>query len=195
MSQLSLFDAPSTAPASRADLPDGLTYHPELVTPAQAQDLVAAIASLPFAPFAFRGYLAARRVVSFGWRYDFTRRTLEPTDALPGFLLQLREVLAAVAGLAPEAFEQALVSEYSPGAGIGWHRDRPEFGHVAGVSLLSACPLRLRRRLDTGDWARARLSTAPRSAYVLHGAARSDWEHSIAPVTALRYSVPFRTLR
>jgi len=35
----------------------------------------------------------------------------------------------------------------------------------------------------------------PRSAYLLRGPARRDWEHSIRPVGELRFSVTFRTLR
>jgi alkylated DNA repair dioxygenase AlkB len=36
---------------------------------------------------------------------------------------------------------------------------------------------------------------APRSAYLLRGPARFDWEHSIPPLDRLRYSVTFRTFR
>jgi alkylated DNA repair dioxygenase AlkB len=88
-----------------------------------------------------------------------------------------------------------LVTEYGPGAGIGWHRDKSVFGETVGVSLLSPCVLRLRRKAGEKKWERANVQVEPRSAYLLSGAARSEWEHSIPPVEALRYSVTFRSLR
>lgn len=191
--QLSLF-APPPAPLSKGEGPAGLLYRADLITQQEEAALMGQIAALPFAPFEFHGYLGHRRVVSFGWRYDFARATLHQVEPIPEFLNPLRKKVADVSGLAPEAFQQALVLEYPPGAGIGWHRDRPQFEHVAGVSLASPCSLRLRQRIDKG-WARATLAAAPRSAYVLSGPARTDWEHSIPPVDALRYSVTFRTLR
>ena len=87
-----------------------------------------------------------------------------------------------------------LVTEYPPGATIGWHRDRPEFGDVVGISLLTPCVFRLRRRKGPG-WERASLTVDRRSAYLLRGSVRTDWEHSIPAVAALRYSITFRTLR
>jgi alkylated DNA repair dioxygenase AlkB len=88
-----------------------------------------------------------------------------------------------------------LVTEYGPGAGIGWHRDKSVFGETVGVSLLSPCVLRLRRKVGMKKWQRANLTAEPRSAYLLIGLALSEWEHSILPVDALRYSVTFRNLR
>ena len=113
---------------------------------------------------------------------------------LPEFLLPLRERAAQVAGLAPESLQQVLVTEYAPGAPIGWHRDKPEFQDVVAISFLAPCLLRFRRRLRDG-WERRSLDVMPRSAYVLRGAARTEWEHSIPPLSALRYSVTFRNLR
>ena len=176
-----------------ADAPAGFRYWPEVITPAEEAALVAALEAQPFAPFDFHGYLANRRVVSFGLRYDYGKRAVETAAPMPAFLLQLRAKVAALAGQAPEAFSQALVNEYRPGAGIGWHRDKPQFGLVAGVSLLSPCVLRLRRRVGA-KWERASLPLAPRSAYLLSGAARRDWEHSISPGERLRYSITLRTL-
>jgi alkylated DNA repair dioxygenase AlkB len=96
--------------------------------------------------------------------------------------------------LAPEQFQQALITEYAPGAGIGWHRDKSVFGEVVGFSLHSACPFRFRLKSGT-KWRRFTLNVEPRSMYHLTGSARDDWEHSILPVAALRYSVTFRTVR
>ncbi|MDG2528043.1 alpha-ketoglutarate-dependent dioxygenase AlkB [Caulobacter endophyticus] len=194
-SQPALFDLPDTLrPAPATGLPKGLAYRPDLIAPAEEAALIEAIAALPLAPFQFHGYQGNRRVVSFGWSYDFERGVLEPAAPIPGFLLPLRGKVAALAGRNPDDFRQALVIEYAPGAGIGWHRDRPQFEIIAGVSLGSSCPLRFRRALGDG-FERATLRPAPRSAYVLTGPAREVWEHSIPPVAALRYSVTFRTFR
>lgn len=188
--QLALFEPARAIPSE----PEGLAYAPDLITPLEEAQLVARIEALPFAPFAFQGWEGKRRVVSFGWRYDFNDARLHEAEPLPDWLAPLRDRAAAFAGQPGEAFVHALVTEYAPGAGIGWHRDRPQFGDVVGVSLLSACTLRFRRKAGAG-WKRAPLLTEPRSAYLLRGEARSVWEHSIAGVEALRYSVTFRTLR
>lgn len=174
------------------DLPEGLRYRAELIGAEEERDLVARFETLPFKPFEFHGYTGHRQVVSFGWRYDFGRRSLDRTTPIPDFLLPLRDKVAVFTGRASEAFEQALVSLYEPGAAIGWHRDRPEFGQVAGVSLLTPCRFRFRRKVGAG-WERRAFEAAPRSAYLLSGASRTDWEHSIPPLEARRYSVTFRT--
>lgn len=181
------------APEPPPDLPQGLRYQAELITADEEQSLAVRFETLPFRPFEFHGYTGHRQVVSFGWRYDFGRRSLDPTTPIPDFLLPLRDKVAAFAGQAADAFQQALVSLYEPGAVIGWHRDRPEFGQVAGVSLLTPCRFRLRRKAGAG-WERRAFEAAPRSAYLLSGSARTDWEHSIPPLEARRYSVTFRTL-
>jgi alkylated DNA repair dioxygenase AlkB len=166
----------------------------DIVTPDEEQALVRRFESLPFAPFEFQGYLGKRRVVFFGWRYDFNDRALGPTDPIPDFLHPLRERAAAFAALSPESLGHALITEYAPGAAIGWHRDRPEFAKVVGVSLVSPCRFRLRRRSGAG-WERIATELRPGSMYLLDGPARSEWEHSIPPVQSLRYSVTFRTMR
>ena len=185
--QLALFEA---APL----LPEGLRYRPDLLSPEEEQDLVHRFAELPFKPFEFRGYFGKRRVVFYGWRYDFNGRGLGEAEDIPPFLLPLRDRAAAFLGTEAEALPHVLVTEYAPGAAIGWHRDRPEFGDVVGVSLLSPCTFRLRRRRGAA-WERASFTAEPRSAYALQGPARSEWEHSIPAVDSLRYSVTFRTLR
>ncbi len=124
MKEAPLFHA---APA----LPEGMRYAPDLVTPEEERALVARFAELPFRAFEFQGFLGKRRVVSFGWRYDFNHMTIERTEDMPDFLLPLRERAAAFAGLEPAALQQVLLTEYGPGAGIGWHKDRSVFGEVA----------------------------------------------------------------
>ncbi|MEE3622650.1 alpha-ketoglutarate-dependent dioxygenase AlkB [Nitrospirillum sp. BR 11752] len=189
--QASLF--PDMPPAA----PPGFRYAPDLIDAGEEEGLVASIADLPFAPFDFHGHQANRRVVSFGYRYDYARRAVAPAPDIPAFLLDLRARVAAFAGLPPEDCRQVLINEYAPGAGIGWHRDKPQFGVVAGVSLLSPATLRFRRREGPEDapaWRHAAVPLAPRSVYLLTGEARALWEHSINEGEALRYSVTFRTL-
>ncbi|HWF77457.1 MAG TPA: alpha-ketoglutarate-dependent dioxygenase AlkB, partial [Caulobacteraceae bacterium] len=154
--------------------------------------LAAVLQTLPFRPYEFRGYLANRRVVGFGARYDDASRAVTDAAPIPEWLLSLRDRVGGLAGPAAAAFSTALINEYAPGAGIGWHRDRPQFGLVAGVSLLSACVLRLRRPAGAG-FERIAVPLAPRSAYLLSGPARREWQHSITPGEALRYSITFRT--
>jgi alkylated DNA repair dioxygenase AlkB len=185
--QLTLFDPPAPA------MPEGFAYRPDLITSAQEQALASAFAGLPFTPYAFQAYKANRMTVSFGWRYSADGRIVERAPPIPDFLEPVRERVAALAGLEPQALEQSLVIQYPAGAPIGWHRDRPAFRTVMGVSLLS--PALLRLRLKQGDgWIRASQRLEPRSAYVLDGPARGQWEHSIPPMQALRYSITFRTV-
>ena len=174
-------------------LPDGMRYREDVLMPRDERDLLAMLPALPFRAFEFHGFVGKRRTVSFGWRYDFNGGGLGKTAPIPDFLLPVRERAAAFAGLAPEALEHALIIEYQPGAGIGWHRDRPAFGDVIGLSLGSECTFRLRRKHGT-TWVRRSFVAMPRSAYLLRGPSRTGWEHSIPPLETLRYSVTFRTL-
>jgi alkylated DNA repair dioxygenase AlkB len=187
--QLELLEgSPSSA------LPEGFKYRADLVSAEEERALILRFADLPFREFEYQNFQGKRRVVSFGWRYDFKVRRLQKTDDIPDFLLSLRAVAAAFANLPPEDLQQVLVTEYPLGAPIGWHKDRPEFGEVVGVSLLAPCILRFRRKMGS-KWERASLIAEPRSAYLLSGAARQDWQHSIPPVESLRYSVTFRSFK
>lgn len=190
--QLDIFGAAAALPP----LPPGFRYQPDLITAAEESALVSELGAQPFREFDFHGFKGKRRVVSFGWKYDYTRRELQKVDDVPAFLFPLREKAAAFAGVAPHALQHVLVNEYANGAGIGWHRDKAEFGIVVGVSLVAPCAFRLRRKLrDTGKWERVTITAAPRSVYLLSGPARSEWEHSIPGVETLRYSITFRNLR
>ena len=175
------------------NLPQGLHYRPELIGPSDEDALVAHIRELPFREFEFHGYLGKRRVVSFGWHYDFSGQKLRKAEDVPDFLLELRALAAPLADLEPDEFQHVLVTEYSPGAGIGWHRDKAVFGKVAGISLLAPCVLRFRRKAGE-KWERSNVPIEPRSAYVLTGPARSEWQHSISRVDELRYSITFRNV-
>jgi alkylated DNA repair dioxygenase AlkB len=174
--------------------PEGFRYQLELIDPSEEAALLEHVRALPFRSFEFHGYTGNRRVVSFGWKYDFEKRRLEEAGGIPDFLLSLRDGAARFAGLESDRLQQALVSEYDAGAGIGWHRDKAVFGEVVGVSLLAPCTFRLRRKV--GDkWQRKSLIAEPRSAYLLSGPARTEWEHSIPPVETIRYSITFRNLK
>jgi alkylated DNA repair dioxygenase AlkB len=184
--QLALFGA---GPA----LPEGFVYERELISRAHEAQLLENFKELPFKEFEFHGYLGKRPVVSFGWRYNFDESTLQKSNDIPEFLLSIREAAATFAGLKPADLQHVLVTEYSAGAAIGWHRDKAVFGDVIGISLLSSCVFRLRRKTGS-KWDRASVIAEPRSAYLMRGPSRTVWEHSIPPVDALRYSITFRNL-
>jgi alkylated DNA repair dioxygenase AlkB len=187
MEQAELFDTASK-------FPRGFCYVGELISHAQEQRLVHHFQELEFKPFEFHGFLGKRRIVSFGWRYDFSGGGLQKTNDIPRFLEPLRRQAAGFAKLKASDLQHVLVTEYQPGAAIGWHKDRSVFGEVVGISLLSTCTFRLRRKIGT-KWERAAIVAAPRSAYLLSGPARTEWEHSIPAVPELRYSITFRNFK
>ena len=174
--------------------PSGFRYRPDLVDPDEERCLVEQIRVLPFEEFKFHGFVGRRRVVSFGWHYSFDDGKLRQAAEIPPFLLPVRDKAAAFADLPASELAHAMVTEYSPGTAIGWHRDRGVFGDVIGVSLSSSCVFRLRRKTESA-WERYSLTVDPRSGYLLRGPARTEWEHSIPAVAALRYSITFRSLR
>ncbi len=182
------------ATAPLASLPEGFRYAPDLFSPAAEQGFVATFETLPFKQFEFHGYQGNRRIVSYGYRYDYAGRALRTSEPMPDFLRPLREFASQFSGIAAVKLEQALVTEYAPGAGIGWHRDKPMFEDVVALSFLAPCALRLRRQEGTG-WQRHAVEIAPRSGYLLRGPVRSEWEHSIVPMDVLRYSVTFRSFQ
>lgn len=168
-------------------LPEGFRYQAELISPEDERILLEHIRALPLKPFEFQGYVGKRRTLSFGWQYDFNERQLRRTDDIPGFLLSLRETAAAFAGIEPNALQHALVIEYDAGAPIGWHRDKDVFGDVVGISLLSPCTFRLRRKVGT-KWERASVIAEPRSAYLMRGPSRTEWEQAFRP--SMRFATP-----
>jgi alkylated DNA repair dioxygenase AlkB len=174
--------------------PEGFVYRPDVISWEEETLLLEGIRALPFKEFEFQGYRGKRRVVSLGLHYDFAHGRLEPAAEMSEFLLPVREKAACFAGLTPEELPHVLVTEYGVGAPIGWHKDRPVFNDVIGISLLSACRFRFRKKVEKG-WARTGLVLLPGSAYLLRGPARSEWEHSIPEAESLRYSITFRSVR
>ena len=176
------------------DQPEGLAYAAELVSPDEEAGLIERLETLPFKPFEFQGFVGKRETVSFGWSYRFDDSGLGEAEPIPDWLLPVRARAARFAAIPPDSLEHALLIRYGKGAGLGWHRDRPVFGDVLGISLLSPVPLRFRRRRGE-KWQRFTIQAEPRSVYLLRGPARDEWEHSLAPVETLRYSITFRTMR
>jgi alkylated DNA repair dioxygenase AlkB len=172
--------------------PEGLRYAAEFVSPAAEQELIARIAALPLQPFQFGQYEGKRRVASFGFKYDYGLRRLQEADAIPDWLAPVIEKVESFGGPLTQ-IRQVLCTEYDTGVGIGWHRDKPHFDRVFGLSLGSPCKFRFRKA--TGEkWQRFTLNAEPRSLYMMSGAARQIWEHSIPAVEAPRYSITFRTM-
>lgn len=184
--QLDLFGSSLQGPA-------GIATIEGIVSPNEERALIALIDATEPTPFRFQGWLGKRLTSSFGWTYDFDAGRATEAPPIPPFLLPLRARVARFARLGADDLVQALLIRYDPGAGIGWHRDRPMFEHVIGVSLGAGATMRLRRRRP-GGFDRAALPLVPRAAYHLSGEARHDWEHSIAPLDEPRWSITFRSL-
>lgn len=174
-------------------VPRGFRYREDILTVEEQIAVVASLAQLDLKPFEFHGHIGNRRVASFGLQYDFERQTLEAAREMPAFLHDLLQRAAQFAGCAPNLIRQVGVNEYRPGAGIGWHKDKAQFGTVIGVSLLAPATMRFRRQHAAG-WQRFSKLLAPRSVYLLSEEIRDHWQHSILPVNELRYSINFRTL-
>ena len=173
--------------------PAGLSQAAAIVSPDEEPALIASIGAADLSPFRFQRWLGKRLTASFGWRYDYDDARLHAAGTIPDWLLPLRAKAAGFAGLQPDDLVQALLIRYDPGAGIGWHRDRPAFEHVIGVSLGAPATMRFRCRRP-GGFDRASVFLPPRSIYHLTGEVRHEWEHSIAAMDVTRWSITFRSL-
>jgi alkylated DNA repair dioxygenase AlkB len=176
------------------ELPAGFRYIPDVLSVGAEKGLVQQFEKLPLKPFEFHGHRGNRRIYSFGHRYIFAGQEPRADASIPDYLRPLIDIASEISGMPADAFEQIMVTEYAPGAGIGWHRDRPAYEDIVAVSFLAPCILRLRRKVGE-DWERRFAHIEPRSVYLLHGPVRNSWQHSIAPMDVLRYSATLRTFR
>ena len=186
-----LFDA-------RQELPQGLVYEPDFLTREEEDELVAHIAPVPLREAKFREYFAKRRVAHFHGAADAPSYDDGDADSftsgpVPAFLVALREKVAARLALDPAGFVHVLVSEYRPGTPIGWHRDKPQYGIVVGISLAGVGRMRWRPYAHQDAQHTVSLDLARRSMYVMRGPIRWQWQHSMPPCASLRYSITMRT--
>ena len=187
MTQLGLFAEAEAGPA-------GLRHTDNFIDAAAEQALIARIAAFPLQRFQFGAFEGNRRGAWFGYQYDYSQQRLTEAGPIPDWAAPIARQAEAWAGLGEGSVRQVLCTQYDEGVGIGWHRDKPHFDKVLGLSLGSSCKFRFRRRY--GDkWQRYTLEALPRSLYLMDGEARSQWEHSIPPVEARRYSITFRTMK
>jgi alkylated DNA repair protein (DNA oxidative demethylase) len=189
-----LFVATRNRTVVEQPLPPGLVFSPEFLTPGEESDLLSLIQRMEFRSFQMHGATAKRRIKQFGWHYAFESYQLTPADPIPAAFDSIRTRSAALAGVDPSEWAEALVREYAPGAGIGWHCDAPAFGRVAGISLRGASRMRFQTCTGPARLTRAIELPAP-SIYVLTGEVRTEWQHMIPATRELRYSITFRTLR
>ena len=187
-------DARTNARTGESTAPPGLIFVPEFLTETEESDLLAFIHRIEFRTLQMHGVTAKRRIKQYGWHYAFQSYQLTPADPIPAEFTNIRRCAAALASIDPSEWAEALVTEYATGAGIGWHRDAPAFGIVAGLSLGGACRMRFQTGSGTGRTTYV-LELPPRSIYLLTGEIRAKWQHMIPPTKELRYSITFRTLR
>lgn len=173
--------------------PAGFSLKSDFINAGEERTLVARIAELSLTPFQFGAFEGKRRVASFGWRYDYSTQKLQQASPPPAWLSPFIHRVEGFFGLPERTVQQVLFTEYDEGAGIGWHRDKPHFNDVYGLSLAAACRFRFRRKVDD-TWQRLTFDIEPRSLYKMSGESRHLWEHSISPVATRRYSVTFRTM-
>lgn len=171
----------------------GFCYYPNLISPEEEQKIIQKFQTLPWKQVALFGQIAKRRVVHYGMDYHYERRTVQLTKGIPEFLNGIKIRSAKLLKVNPEELVEVLITEYPINAGIGWHRDAAVFGLICGISLNSPTLIHFRKRNDHQE--RCKLMLEPCSAYTLTGAVRWGWEHRIAPVKRLRYSITLRTLR
>lgn len=174
-------------------LPSGFMYCPAFLSEEEEGGLVEIFRTLPFEVFQYRGFQARRRIVAYGWTYDFNTNELSRAADIPEFLQPVLIRAAEATNIPAEELEEALVTEYTPGAQINWHRDLPMFEKVVGISLLGSCTFRLKSY--SKDAKPVPVVLEPRSLYLMEGSARWNHVHSIPPVKELRYSITLRTLK
>src|SRR5215211_5286977 len=175
--------------------PEGFSYFPDFLNKEEEALLIQDISEIELHSFHFQGYEAKRKVASFGYDWSFEKRILSKGKDIPKQFYSLIKKVAERVSVPAEEFAELLVTEYPPGSVINWHRDAPPFDLIAGISLQTNCVFRLRPH-DVTKQGRGAIISFPvqrRSLYVMHGPARTDWQHSITPVKEVRYSITLRT--
>ena len=186
--------------AVAAKVPDGFIYHRNFISEAEEPELIREIQSLHLKSFKYYQFTGKRRIASFGWQYEFGKSEITTAPDMPAFLLPVRIRAGTLFNIDPNSLMQTSIIEYSTGSPIGWHRDISQFGVVVGISLGAACRMRFRKynRVRSRSLKRDEILSIelePRSLYLMSGASRELWQHSIPPVKDLRYSIMMRTLR
>jgi alkylated DNA repair dioxygenase AlkB len=183
--------------AIEPEFPPGFSYFPGFLDEREEAALCTEVLATELHDFNFQGFTAKRRVASFGYDYSFDKRSLSKGRDIPLAFNPLIQKVSTQLNIPVSDFSELLITEYPVGSVINWHRDAPPFHVIAGLSLLTDCVFRLRPH-EKEKQNRASTISFPvrrRSLYVIQGAARSDWQHSIAPVKGARYSITLRTLR
>jgi len=189
---LNLFQIP-------ARVPEGFIYRTNFVSEIEEQDLIKQIQKVSLTSFKYYQFTGKRRTASFGWQYEFESDEITRALTIPEFILPLRARAGKLFGVDADTLAQASIVEYPVGAPIGWHRDIPQFGVIIGISLGAACRMRFRkyqrvRSKVVGREETLSIELQPRSVYLMSGASRALWQHSIPPVKELRYSIVMRSL-
>lgn len=177
--------------------PQGFYYYPRFISSEEESQLLDIISKIELHTFQFQGYEAKRKVASFGYDYSFDKRSLSKGKDIPQEFQPLLEKVALQSGLDPAEIAELLVTEYPAGSVINWHRDAPPFDLIAGISLMSDCIFKLKphEKEKQGRHSIISIPVQRRSLYIMKDKARSEWQHSTAPVKQKRYSITLRTLR
>ena len=152
----------------------GLHYVPDYLDPAEHDALLGAVSAVEWHE------AGGRRIQFYGHWYEYARGGVYRVGPLPPWG-QALAVRLHDDRLMPYVADQLIVTEYQPGDGIRPHIDAPIFADViVGVALGSTCVMQFsRQEHPTED-----VLLEPRSAVVLSGEARHQWQHAIPPRTA-----------
>jgi len=177
--------------------PPGFIYVPDFLTYEEELYLNEQVSKTECHTFIFQGFRAKRRVASFGYDYSFDKRALTKGTEIPESFHSLLDKVSKYLAISKDDFAELLVTEYPVGSVINWHRDAAPFDLIAGISLSADCVFRLRPHDKTKQGRNALISipVKRRSLYIMKDNARTDWQHSIAPVKEIRYSITLRTLK
>ena len=198
--QLKLFDIGT-------QLPNGLIYRPNFITEEEEEILLTYLENAALRSPRYElppeeveednptSYHSQRRSKGYGWEYDEVHKKFVPGTPLPHYMHGLQRKIAKWLHIPTPHVAEALINEYTPGASIGWHRDNEPFEIIVGISLKGWCRMRFRPLHRIGDpRAVVSIELEPRSVYIMQNDVRWRWQHSVTPVSTLRYSITLRTL-